>query len=607
MKNFFVTLLLLILLGGFCAFVIVNSRYSKVLSVISPTKISVISDKSKTVGANKTICINEVEAFSLEPTDEQIVKYSKKYNISKSDIISLGYLAQDYAQSVLTNEKITLKSSKKREADCQLATVIINGVDYSQMLLGSGFGIKNGEIGNLEKFKTNLEKARKLNLVILNHHSNKFHTLECPYGKIAHDTVIIPQKQLPKNAKPCRYCHNITQKNHKFPKRRKRFYNYRNNDINIPQPPLTITDGNIQIMYTDFTKKLSPSKDCSTNVCKAFVNLVNSSKNSIDIAIYGYEEVPAITEALNKAHSRGVQIRFIYDEKFDRNQTYYKNNEIISKLAQKSLSDRTTSKTQSNLLMHNKFVIFDNSKVWTGSMNFSSTGLSGYDVNDIVIINSKVVANIYEKEFEQMLAGKFHTKKVKLTSNEKIKLGDSEIEIYFSPQDNTSSRIIQIIRGAKHYIYIPAFLITHTNIAEELVNARRRNIDVRVIIDANSTGMRNSKYKYLRQNGILLKTENYAGKLHSKTMIIDDEYLITGSMNFSNSGENKNDENTLIIKNSKLAKSHKDFFLYLWTKIPNKYLKYNARPESKESIGSCSDGIDNNFNGKIDKAESLCQ
>lgn len=607
MKNFFVTLLLLILLGGFCAFVIVNSRYSKVLSVISPTKISVISDKSKTVGANKTICINEVEAFSLEPTEEQIVKYSKKYNISKSDIISLGYLAQDYAQSVLTNEKITLKPSKKREADCQFATVFINGVDYSQMLLGSGFGIKNGEIGNLEKFKTNLEKARKLNLVILNHHSNKYHTLECPYGKIAHDTVIIPQKQLPKNAKPCRYCHNITQKNHKFSKRKKRFYNYRNNDINIPQPPLTMTDGNIQIMYTDFTKKLSPSKDCSTNVCKTFVNLVNNSKNSIDIAIYGYEEVPAITEALKKAHSRGVQIRFIYDENFDRNQTYYKNNETIAKLAQKSLSDRTTTKTQSNILMHNKFVIFDNSKVWTGSMNFSSTGLSGYDVNDIVIINSKVVANIFEKEFEQMLDGKFHTKKSKLTSNEKIKLGDSEIEIYFSPQDNTSSRIIQIIKGAKHYIYIPAFLITHTNIAEELVNAKHRNVDVRVIIDANSTGMRNSKYKYLRQNGILLKTENYAGKLHSKTMIIDDEYLITGSMNFSNSGENKNDENTLIIKNSKLAKSHKDFFLYLWTKIPNKYLKYNAKPESKESIGSCYDGVDNNFNGKIDKAEPLCK
>jgi phosphatidylserine/phosphatidylglycerophosphate/cardiolipin synthase-like enzyme len=90
-------------------------------------------------------------------------------------------------------------------------------------------------------------------------------------------------------------------------------------------------------------------------------------------------------------------------------------------------------------------------------------------------------------------------------------------------------------------------------------------------------------------------------------MIIDDTYLITGSMNFSNSGNSKNDENTLIIKDNKIAKAHKNFFLYLWTIIPNKYLHKNAKPESPDSIGSCSDGIDNNFNNKTDTEESTCQ
>ena len=66
-------------------------------------------------------------------------------------------------------------------------------------------------------------------------------------------------------------------------------------------------------------------------------------------------------------------------------------------------------------------------------------------------------------------------------------------------------------------------------------------------------------------------------------------------------------KNLLIINDSKIAKLHKDFFLYLWTMIPNKYLKFNARPESKESVGSCSDSVDNNFNGKIDQAEELCK
>ena len=78
-------------------------------------------------------------------------------------------------------------------------------------------------------------------------------------------------------------------------------------------------------------------------------------------------------------------------------------------------------------------------------------------------------------------------------------------------------------------------------------------------------------------------------------------------MNFTNSGDNKNDENTIIIKNRDIAQFHKNIFLYLWTKIPNKYLEHNAKPESPDSIGSCSDGIDNNFNNKTDNEEEYCK
>jgi len=257
--------------------------------------------------------------------------------------------------------------------------------------------------------------------------------------------------------------------------------------------------------------------------------------------------------------------------------------------------------------MHNKFIIFDNKTVFTGSMNISPTGLSDYDVNSIAIIKSEQIANIYKNEFEQMLNGRFHKLKQCSKMPNKFTLNNSKVEVYFSPQDKPSIRIIQLIQNAQKYIYIPTFLITHKNITEELINAKLRGVDVRVIIDANSTSTKNTKHAILRENKILLKTENYAGKVHSKTMIIDDEILVLGSMNFSNSGDNKNDENVLIIKNPKLAKAHKDFFLYLWTLIPNKYLKTNPKAESYESIGACSDGVDNNFNGEIDNQDAYCK
>ena len=53
-----------------------------------------------------------------------------------------------------------------------------------------------------------------------------------------------------------------------------------------------------------------------------------------------------------------------------------------------------------------------------------------------------------------------------------------------------------------------------------------------------------------------------------KSIIIDDENLVIGSMNFTKQGEKINDENCLIIKNSpELTKRYKAHFLELWNSI----------------------------------------
>ena len=92
-----------------------------------------------------------------------------------------------------------------------------------------------------------------------------------------------------------------------------------------------------------------------------------------------------------------------------------------------------------------------------------------------------------------------------------------------------------------------------------------------------------------------------------KSMVIDDKVSVIGSMNFTNSGNNKNDENVLIIKDANIAKFIKNNFIYLWNKIPEKYEHFDPRAESAESIGSCEDGIDNNFDNKIDTQDEGCR
>ena len=257
--------------------------------------------------------------------------------------------------------------------------------------------------------------------------------------------------------------------------------------------------------------------------------------------------------------------------------------------------------------MHNKFIVIDDKTLITGSMNFSSTGFSGFNTNALLVVKSEDIAKIYNQEFEQMLSGKFSENKSKIT-HKIVNLNGSYVTPYFSPKDKAIlNSIIPIVNNSKSYIYMPAFVITHSKLANALIAAKQRGVDVKIILDATGVYSTGSKIKLLRDSKIPLKVENYAGKIHSKSMIVDDKYVVIGSMNFSNSGENKNDENVLVIQDKKLTVFYKNFFLYLWNKIPNKYLTQNPKPESKESIGSCQDGIDNDYDGKIDINDEACK
>lgn len=354
--------------------------------------------------------------------------------------------------------------------------------------------------------------------------------------------------------------------------------------------------GNIKIIVSDLTTKLKPDKNCSSDICKEILSNINSSNSSIDIAIYGYSSTPKIEQAIKNAQKRGVKIRLIYDVD-TKNQNIYPDTLSFAALIPDNKNDGNLKETAST--MHNKFYIFDNKVVITGSANLSHTDMSGYNSNNIIVINSAEVAKIYKTEFDQMYSGKFHTQKISYPNN---------LGIYFSPQDKmVTNCIIPLIRKTKNYIYIPIFVITENRVVSELINAKNRGVEVKIIADALNASNKYSKIKELRAAGIPVKIENYAGKMHSKTMIADDKYVVIGSMNFSKSGENKNDENTIILENSQAAKFLKQFFLYQWSRIPDKWLKLYPSAEGVDSIGSCSDGIDNDYDGLIDMQDDRCK
>lgn len=575
---------IIIILAFFFGFILYETSSKsdyRVLEVVSPVEIILDLNKNGVKDYDENFYVDSVKSFCTKPSQAQ-TDLAEKLKLSEEDVLGLGFLAEKFAKEKLTQKKIKLVSKE----------IYVDGHDYAVLLFNSGLAASN-DYKTSPRFGENLIKVKKLNLRIFNEKSHKYHKLSCKYGRMAHQAEILPSGQLPKDTKPCNFC--LVKQKEKS-KKQKVF-----EDVipDIKTPSTVFDNGILKIFLTDFTTAKKPSNDCSTTLCKALVSEIDSADTSVDFAIYGYTKIPKLEQALKNAQARGVKIRFVYDS--DANgKNIYPDTLYLTKIFTDNRTDGVPS------IMHDKFFIFGK-KVLTGSANISNTDMSGFNSNAIILINSQPAAGFYAKEFEQMFEGKFHNSKSKIADKEHIKVGESDISIYFSPEDDIiNAKIIPLINQAKNYVYMPVFLITHKNLAKSLIAASNRGVKVRVILDATNAHGNSTAHKFLRQNGIEVKTENFAGKLHSKSIIIDDTYTIIGSMNFSRSGAGVNDENLVIIQNPEIARFYKEFFLYLWQKIPDKWLKLNARAESPDSVGSCSDGIDNDFDGKIDKADDSC-
>ena len=451
--------------------------------------------------------------------------------------------------------------------------------------------IKDGKPTNISEFNRMLTIAKAGQYRICNKKSGKYHLLSCKYGAYSKNYEILPLSEI-KNYSPCSYCCKNTCKTSSKTKSVKKIRK------DLPQPAMLFSNQFIKIFLSDHTTRLKPNNSCSSLMCKGLLNEINSASSTIDMAIYGYEKIPVIDAALKNAIKRGVKIRIVYDVDAKGN-NYYSGTHSLANVFPDSVSDIGVTG-----LMHNKFFIFDSKKVITGSANLSASDMSGFNSNSVILINSPSAAQIYEYEFNQMFSSKFHKLKEQVPLHRDLILGDSKLKIYFSPKDNTVNKaLIPLINSAQKYIYMPSFLITERDLTEALINAKKRGVDVKIVIDALYGRAKSTKHHILRENGIQVKTENYAGKLHSKSMIIDDRYLVIGSMNFSYSGNYVNDENLIVLENRNAAIFYRHFFEYLWSRIYDFWLTHDVAPESKYSIGSLEDGVDNDYDGLVDEKD----
>lgn len=571
-------LLLFFIITAICIFTYSQSVSNyKVHKVISPIEVYIDTNKNLVFDEQKPIILKDITYITR---DSNLEKYPILKDLNNEEKLLIEYKTNELTKRSLNKKFVELKNNE----------IYVKNKKYSQILLDSNL-VFNENTKTQENLINYIKSINTDNYVIYNERNRKYHKLNCENGIKTNKYKIIDFSNLPPNAIACKLCTKSEYISDKSIK-----------EDNIEK----YSTDNIEIFFQDINTIFKPSNQCNTATCKALKDEIDKSKNSIDFAIYGINNQPQIINALLNAQKRGVRIRWVCD--FDKqNNNYYKDTQKLKAQIQSFNTDEEYEKTNSSAIMHNKFFIFDNQKVWTGSSNITSTDLTGFNANYSILVNSKELAQIYTNEFNQMYNGFFHTQK---KANEKniIQINtNTKIKALFSPQDEIITKeIIPHILAAKKSIYIPIFFITHNGLKDALINAHNNGVEIKVINDATNAHTKYSIHKKLRQAGIKVKTENYAGKMHMKAIFIDNEISILGSMNYTKSANNKNDENVLIIFNKEINNYLKQTFLHIWNKIPKKYEHFDPRAESLESIGSCFDGIDNNFDNKIDKYDEGC-
>ncbi len=123
--------------------------------------------------------------------------------------------------------------------------------------------------------------------------------------------------------------------------------------------------------------------------------LLERAKKQVLIAMYWITD-DFIIDKLIKTKKRGIDVQIIFDESSKNNIN------VMNRFLENNIFP-VISPSDVQGLMHNKFLVFDNKIVWTGSVNFTKTGFNPKST----YVNHENVVIIYSEDIAQKFSNVF--------------------------------------------------------------------------------------------------------------------------------------------------------------------------------------------------------
>ncbi len=132
----------------------------------------------------------------------------------------------------------------------------------------------------------------------------------------------------------------------------------------------------------------------------------------------------------------------------------------------------------------------------------------------------------------------------------------ADVSVFFSPNGGCEAAVIHEVDAAKSEILVQAYSFTSKPIADALIAAHKRGVDVQIICDKGQRGALNSQGPVTLKAGIPTTIDAKHAIAHQKSMAIDGHTVIEGSFNFTNAAEHNNSECLVVIRDKDIAEKY---------------------------------------------------
>jgi len=290
------------------------------------------------------------------------------------------------------------------------------------------------------------------------------------------------------------------------------------------------------------------------------IAFINEATSTIHIASFEFN-LDDVALALIAAYQRGVEVEWVTD---DESGIQADTEEGHGQFAMMEDAGIVVKDDHRGALMHNKFWIFDDAIVWTGSTNITVNGTL-HNNNNVIVLYSKAVADIYEREFQEMWADdEFGPTSPSTVDQQDVVIDGSNVSIRFGPEDEVAAYLADLLSTAQTQIRFMAFSFTHDDMGGTILARAQSGVDVAGIFEQRGSETQFSELPAMYCAGLPVRQDGNPQTFHHKVLIIDGHIVVTGSFNFSANADESNDENVVVVDNADIAALYLEEFDRRW-------------------------------------------